>query len=86
MTVKASSRESRMKGVPTQELGWQAAKVRSPAAVGYEAGFCDWMLVARDAGAWSSHALSAAIAKSSLSERSPILWTDRFNHVVGVMK
>lgn len=69
-----------------QQLDWQTAKVRSPAAVGYEAGFCDWMLVASDATAWNSPALAAPIAKSSLSPRSPILWTDRFNHVVGVMK
>jgi len=69
-----------------EHFGMQAWKVRSPAVVGYEAGFCEWMLVTQDASAWNSPDMNASLHSEPATSRASILWTDRFNHVVGVMK
>lgn len=69
-----------------EQSGWQAVKVRSPAVVGGDAGFCDWMLVARDSQAFCGEELQTAIAGTTQGTGRSIRWTDRYNHVVGVMK
>lgn len=68
------------------QFGLHAVKVRSAAVVAGEAGYCDWMLLSRDAFTLETPAIQAAALQTPRSTRSPVLWTDRFNHVVGVMK
>ncbi len=67
-------------------FGLHAVKVYSLAEVAGEAGYCDWMLVTRDAAALETPVIQAAVQNTRQGDRPLVLWTDRFNHVVGVMK
>ncbi len=69
-----------------QRCDLHAVKVRSAAVVAGEGGFCEWMLLSANPQTWAGVELQSAIAATPLSPRPAVLWTDRFNHIVGVLK
>lgn len=69
-----------------ERYGLQAAKIHADTVAERAQARCDWMLLAGDSSRFDHPEFRTAIDATSCSPRPPLLWTDRFNNVVGILK
>lgn len=69
-----------------EHFGMTAAKIHAETIAERAQARCDWMLVAGSEVPFRFSLIQEAISATRQGDRPAVLWTDRYNHMVGVLK